>query len=68
MTDMKVNILHATELKPGSSYIICLDGNKVSLEDAASMAKQLKAMGILNSVVIAMNGDPKKIIKVIEQE
>jgi hypothetical protein len=70
MRKLDVNIVqaHVAELKPDSRYIILLNGDKVTTEEAQRMLLQLDRMGIKNTLAMQVPGDPTNAIKIIEQE
>lgn len=67
MTDIKVNIVNATELKPGAKYIIGINRRYITGADTGALIKQLNKMGIKNSVGI-VSENPDEAIKIIEQK
>lgn len=68
--DKKIQIIKAKTfvLKPENKYLICLDTNAVRAEDAEELLQSLKIVGINAGVVLMINGDPNKVIKVIKDE
>lgn len=66
--ESRIVITNATELKPGAKYLIAFDRNSLSEEDAHNLTHALKALGIENAVAVLADGDPNKVMKVIEQE
>lgn len=65
--DHKIVITNATELKPGSKYLIALDRNSCTQEDAHLLLKGLKGMGIDNAVAFMLDGDPNQTLQIVEQ-
>lgn len=66
-TEAEIIITNATELKPGSKYLLALDGDRVSEETAQQVLKGLKKMGIKNAVCLIVDGDPTTAVTIIEQ-
>lgn len=66
-TDHKIVITHATELKPGAKYLIALDSNHTTKEDAHLLLDGIRAMGVENAVCLMTDGDPTKTVQIIEQ-
>lgn len=64
--DVKVNIVNAVELKPDSKYLVVLDENTYSREEAGNILAALRAIGINNAVGIMSS--TTKSVQVIEQE
>lgn len=66
-TEAKIVITNATELKPGSKYLVALDRNSCTIENAQLLLSGLKGMGVDNAVVFMTDGDPNQTLQVIEQ-
>jgi hypothetical protein len=67
MTKIKLVEASVVELKPGHKYIIAVDLNMVTHEDAANLASYLDEIGIPDVVVALFRGNPKDGLKVIEE-
>lgn len=67
---MKVELVNAEvfKLDLDARYIIGLDANTVTMDDAQSLLTALKNIGIRNAVALVTRGDPHDAIKVIKQE
>lgn len=68
MTTAKIHVVNATQLKPGAKYMFVIDKSAMPLEDVAALARHLRGIGIENAVAVMVDGDPKKLVKIIEQE
>lgn len=66
-TEAKIAITHATELKPGSRYLIVVDQNSITGEDLHLLVQGLRGMGIENALALSVDGDPTKLVQVVEQ-
>lgn len=67
MTEVKLVEASVVELKPGHKYIIALDHNMITNEDAANIAKYCETIGVEDVIVAMFRGDPTKGLKVVEQ-
>lgn len=65
---VKMVVAEAHELKPDKKYLIALDDNSITMEDAETLLKELKKIGVTNSVAIVTKGKPRDVLKIIEQE
>lgn len=68
MTKIQLVKADVTELKPGHKYIIALNQEQTTKEDATNLSHLLTEMGIYDSVVMMFRGDPSTGLKVIEQK
>lgn len=64
--NVRVNIVNAVELKPDAKYLVVLDENTYSREEAGNILAALRAIGINNAVGIMSS--TTKSVQVIEQE
>lgn len=67
MKDVEINIVNATELKPGAKYIIGINKRYLSEEDVYKLGKRLDALGIHNAIGV-LSDNPDEAIKIIEQK
>lgn len=67
---MKVDVIHAQafKLEPGEKYLVCLDSRYVTEEAVVSLMKGFRRIGITQGLAWMINGDPNKIVKIVEQE
>lgn len=68
VTESRIVITHATELKPGAKYLIAFDSSSVSFEGAQRLTHALKAIGVENAVAVLTDGNPTEVMRVVEQE
>jgi hypothetical protein len=66
--ESRIVITNATELKPGAKYLIAFDRDSITQEDAHNLTHALQALGIKDAICVLTNGEPTKVMKVIEQE
>lgn len=55
-----------TELTPGKHYLIGLDNNMVTMENASAVAKGVYEITGQRGFVVVFNGDPTKGLQIIE--
>lgn len=68
MTKASITVVNATQLKPGAKYIFVIDKNAMTLHDVSALAKHLNKIGIENAVAMMVDGNPNKLVKIVEQE
>lgn len=65
---MKVELTKGTitELKEGGKYLIGLNNEQITKNDAAKLANALYDIGISNCAVVVFKGDPSTGMQVLE--
>lgn len=66
--EARVVVVNATELKPGAKYVLAIDKSSLTMHDLELLQKELRRMGVENTVALLTNGDPSTVMKIIEQE
>lgn len=64
---IKVEVVNAVELKPESKYLVLVDGRTMNPEVPQAIADTFTDMGIENSMVVVVYGDPRQMVRILEQ-
>jgi hypothetical protein len=65
----KIIVVNATELKPDSRYIFVVDSSAIDYEDMEHLLASMRDdVGIKNPIGLLVRGEPKDVVKIIEQE
>ncbi len=66
MSNVKIVNAHTFKIDPTSKYILAIDRSAITMDDVMKLGKKLKEMGVPDAVAIMTNGDPTKLVKIIE--